>query len=128
MAALQEGQVKLREDKRPRPIVLRVNEGDCLQVNFQNLLNPASLVVPNFDDQPATRSVGMTIKGVSLVNSITDQGVNVGQSPSGLVGAGASITYTVRGEHEGTYNIHSQTTIRAAKESRARPPSACSAP
>ena len=32
------GFVKLREDKRPRPIVLRANEGDCLQVRFHNLL------------------------------------------------------------------------------------------
>ncbi|HEU4391680.1 MAG TPA: hypothetical protein VFV34_28085, partial [Blastocatellia bacterium] len=27
------GNVQLRPDKRARPIVLRVNEGDCLQVN-----------------------------------------------------------------------------------------------
>lgn len=32
------GQVRLRDDKRPRPIVLRVNEGDCLEVRFHNLL------------------------------------------------------------------------------------------
>src|SRR5438874_7129541 len=34
------GNVQLRPDKRPRPIVLRVNEGDCLQVTFTNMLNP----------------------------------------------------------------------------------------
>ena len=28
----------LRPDKRPRPIVLRMNVGDCLQVKFENLL------------------------------------------------------------------------------------------
>ena len=28
----------LRPDKRPRPIVLRANAGDCLQISFQNLL------------------------------------------------------------------------------------------
>lgn len=32
------GNVKLRSDKRPRPLVLRVNEGDCLEVTFTNLL------------------------------------------------------------------------------------------
>ena len=39
------GNVQLRTDKRPRPLVLRANEGDCLQVNFTNWLdpNPASL-------------------------------------------------------------------------------------
>lgn len=35
------GHVRLRADKRPRPLVLRVNEGDCLQVRFHNLLTPA---------------------------------------------------------------------------------------
>ena len=34
------GNAQLRGDKRPRPIVLRVNEGDCLQVSFTNWLTP----------------------------------------------------------------------------------------
>jgi len=34
----QPGQVRLRDDKRPRPIVLRANEGDCLKIVFTNLL------------------------------------------------------------------------------------------
>ena len=33
------GRVKLRPGKRPRPIVLRANEGDCLQVTLHNLLS-----------------------------------------------------------------------------------------
>src|SRR5215467_15939010 len=37
---LQAGNVKLRDDKRPRPIVLRVNVGACLQIHFRNLLDP----------------------------------------------------------------------------------------
>lgn len=36
------GKVKLRSDKRPRPIVLRANEGDCLEVRFHNLLMRAA--------------------------------------------------------------------------------------
>src|SRR6516164_3238105 len=35
------GNVQLRADKRPRPLVLRVNVGDCLKIDFQNLLAPA---------------------------------------------------------------------------------------
>ena len=35
---LQPGAVMLRDGKRPRPIVLRVNEGDCLEIHFTNLL------------------------------------------------------------------------------------------
>lgn len=34
------GYVKLRDDKRPRPLVLRANEGDCLEVRLHNLLMP----------------------------------------------------------------------------------------
>lgn len=30
------GNVQLRPDKRPRPLVLRVNAGDCLKIDFQN--------------------------------------------------------------------------------------------
>jgi manganese oxidase len=32
------GHVMLRTDKRARPIVLRMNAGDCLEIKFQNLL------------------------------------------------------------------------------------------
>lgn len=35
---LAAGHVQLRSDKRPRPLVLRANEGDCLEVKFHNLL------------------------------------------------------------------------------------------
>ncbi len=38
--AIGPGNVQLRPDKRPRPLVLRVNEGDCLQVTFTNMLDP----------------------------------------------------------------------------------------
>src|SRR6185503_17941103 len=32
------GNVRLRSTKRPRPIVLRMNNGDCLRISFTNLL------------------------------------------------------------------------------------------
>ncbi len=34
------GKVRLRSNKRPRPLVLRVNDGDCLEVRLHNLLMP----------------------------------------------------------------------------------------
>jgi len=51
------GNVQLRGDKRPRPLVLRVNEGDCLQVNFTNLLDPnrAHVEQLQFLNQPNRR-------------------------------------------------------------------------
>ena len=39
------GNVRLRSDKRPRPIVLRMNSGDCLRITFTNLLSSQSLSV-----------------------------------------------------------------------------------
>jgi manganese oxidase len=51
------GNVQLRGNKRPRPLVLRVNEGDCLQVNFTNLLDPnrAHVEQLQFLNQPNRR-------------------------------------------------------------------------
>jgi hypothetical protein len=37
------GNVRLRSTKRPRPIVLRMNSGDCLRITFTNLLSPSPL-------------------------------------------------------------------------------------
>jgi hypothetical protein len=36
---MQPGKVMLRTNKRPRPMVLRMNVGDCLEIHFQNLLS-----------------------------------------------------------------------------------------
>jgi hypothetical protein len=33
------GNVQFRSDKRPRPLILRVHEGECLTVNFYNMLD-----------------------------------------------------------------------------------------
>jgi len=52
------GNVQLRGNKRPRPLVLRVNEGDCLLVNFTNYLDPNRADVENlhFLNTPNRRS------------------------------------------------------------------------
>jgi hypothetical protein len=50
-STLTKGNVMLREDKRPRPLVLRMGVGDCLVVEFQNLLADS----PVDQQQPATR-------------------------------------------------------------------------
>src|SRR5678809_1077730 len=61
------GNVRLRSNKRPRPIVLRTNNGDCLQISFTNLLSPTpkSHKDPEdpLSDQPATRSAGVHVIG-----------------------------------------------------------------
>lgn len=38
---LKPGRVMLRGDKRPRPLTLRVDHGQCLEIQFHNLLSPS---------------------------------------------------------------------------------------
>ena len=105
------GNVQLRQDKRPRPITLRMDVGDCLQVNFWNLLNPT----PVDQDQPATRTASVHVVGMQLRNTIADDGSNVGvvASPGSLVPPAISassvpqISYTFYAEREGAYMMHS---------------------
>ncbi|HEX8686994.1 MAG TPA: hypothetical protein VF654_10845, partial [Pyrinomonadaceae bacterium] len=100
---LTPGNVQLRRDKRPRPLVLRLNAGDRLQIQFQNLLAPT----PADDNQPATRTAGVHVVGLQLVNNILDDGSNVGQNPSSLVAPGGTATYTYFAEREGNHLFYS---------------------
>jgi len=125
------GQVSLRIDKRPRPIVLRMNEGDCLSINFTNLLDPVEFLfvlpgdfptgpinLPNgpigvtipqqVADQPLTREASIHIDGLSLFGDIGSDGSNVGQNtPGSLVAPGASTTYQYHADHEATHLMYS---------------------
>src|SRR6185369_10319527 len=126
------GNVQLRPGKRPRPIALRMNVGDCLQINFTNLLAPdigninTSLPAedPNApeppdpaeaqdfksfaaNNAPATRTAGAHIMGLQLVGTIASDGSNVGQNPSSLVAPGASATYTYIAQREGNHLVYS---------------------
>jgi hypothetical protein len=96
------GNVRLRSDKRPRPIVLRMNSGDCLRITFTNLLSP----LPG-DDQPATRSAGIHVTGLELVNGIASDGSNVGTNVPSLVAPGGSTVYTFWGTREGNNLMYS---------------------
>jgi hypothetical protein len=101
---LTAGQVTLRRDKRPRPLVLRVNAGDCLHVHFTNLLSPT--VASGKDEQPATRNASMHFIGLEAVKDILDMGSNVGQNPAssnGIAAPGASTDYWLYASKEGTY-------------------------
>jgi len=96
------GNVRLRSDKRPRPIVLRMNSGDCLKITFTNLLSPTAL-----SDQPATRSAGIHVNGMELVGSIASDGSNVGVNAPSLVAPGGSTVYTFYGTREGNNLMYS---------------------
>ena len=96
------GNVRLRADKRPRPIVLRLNSGDCLRITFTNLLSASPL-----SDQPATRSAGIHVIGMELVGSIASDGSNVGNNTPSLVGSGGSTVYTFSATREGNNLMYS---------------------
>ena len=74
---LSPGNARLRSDKRPRPLVLRMNVGDTLTVNFQNLLTP--IAAPG---QPATRTASVRALGMQLARSMVSDGSHVGRNPN----------------------------------------------
>ena len=80
-----------------------MNVGDCLQIMFQNLLDPNRAD----DNQPATRTASVHVVGLQLRNSILDDGSNVGTNPSSLVAPGGNIIYTLYAEKEGNHLLYS---------------------
>jgi manganese oxidase len=101
--SLSPGNVRLRADKRPRPIVLRMNVGDCLRIDFQNLLSPTR----RDQEQPATRWASIHAIGAELL-SINDDGSFVGKNmTNSLVDVGQSISYTLYAEREGEHVLFS---------------------
>ena len=115
------GNVMLRPDKRPRPLILRVAAGDCLDVTLTNLLaaaaNPKNVPLlpppdgtPPFrilvDEQVADRHVGFHVTGMQLRNSIADDSSMVGRvvaDPGSLVPVGQTKVYRLFAEKEGAF-------------------------
>lgn len=58
------GKVALRPDKRPRPIVLRANVGDCLDITFTNLIHSSS--------SPVTKWASVHIEGTEAFSTRED--------------------------------------------------------
>jgi len=100
---LTAGNVQLRSYKRPRPIVLRANVGDCLAINFTNLLATTPVAT-----QPSTRNASLHVAGMEMVNSIKDDGSFVGVNADSNVAPGQSITYVLRATAEGTFMLNSE--------------------
>ena len=108
-------QVQLRAGKRPRPIVLRANVGDCLQVNFTNAIPPAAFndATPN-SPKVATQEVSLHIEGQEWTSGPKDDGTFVGTSNSSLASAVPAPspmppntqTYTLFVKNEGTYLLY----------------------
>jgi hypothetical protein len=121
------GDVQLRSTKRPRPLTLRVNEGQMITITLTNLLSPgitdAKNEAPGIElcepvdgdprpgicqsEQPATRNVGIHINGMQWVNGAADDGSKVGAQDSLATPGRAPKTYTLFAEKEGAYTITS---------------------
>ncbi len=103
------GNVQLRPDKRARPIALRMNTGDCLVINFTNLLAPDAADVNSFaaNNAPATRTASAHVMGLQLVGTIASDASNVGLNQSSLVAPGASASYTYFAQREGNHLLYS---------------------
>ena len=124
---LTSGNVMLRTDKRPRPMVLRVSQGDCLRIDFENLLSSSpdtSVNEQDFQDewqiesnpQTTTRDAGVHVMGLPLVAAcdgdaavpaIGADASFVGTNDSSLASPGESRTYVYRAEQEGGYLLQS---------------------
>ncbi|KYF60693.1 hypothetical protein [Sorangium cellulosum] len=109
---LRPGNVMLRPGKRPRPLVLRVNVGDKLQIKFTNLLRPAGT---RPGDSPRTRSASVHVAGLQIRN-IEALGGNVGDGPDSLADPGETRRYELFADREGTFLFHSGTPIAGGGE------------
>src|SRR4029079_3686502 len=82
------GNIWLRPGKRPRPIVLRANVGDCLQISFQNAI-PTAKFAQSTPQSPAvaTTEVSLHIQGQEWAVGPAEDGSFVGKNDSSLAGA-----------------------------------------
>ena len=95
------GNVRMRSGKRPRPIVLRANIGDCLQIRFTNLLS---------QNLTGSAYAGFHVAGLELRKSISDDASWVGDtqaSTGSFVTPGETTTYTYYATDEGVYFVYS---------------------
>ena len=115
---------RLRNDKRPRPMVLRMAEEDCLDVTLTNWLtssaNPNNAAPANpltdgngvefavqINDQVADRHVGFHPQGLELRGSIASDSSFVGTNPNSLLAPGESRTYGFFARARGTFLVSS---------------------
>jgi manganese oxidase len=114
---LQPGKVQMRRERRPRPLVLRVNQGQCLNIKLWNMLptNPTPYPCPpgvpsatcQPPNSPATRGLSVHVQGLELAATINDDGSYVGKNDYGLANPGQAMTYQLLAAQEGTFLMYS---------------------
>ncbi|WP_395788566.1 hypothetical protein [Aquimonas sp.] len=89
-SALQPGAVQVRSYKRPRPLVLRANLGDILEIHFRNLL-------PTGTPGPSGSDAGVQILGLDWLDA--DNGTRIAP--------GAEHVYRFLANEEGVFMLFS---------------------
>ena len=114
---------QLRPGKRPRPIVLRANVNDCLQITFTNAIPPSAFQASTPQNPPVgTQEVSLHIQGQEWAVSSADDGSFVGRNSSSLASATpapspmppATLIYTLYVRNEGTFLLYSMGDNEAA--------------
>ena len=89
-------QVQLKPDKRPRPLVLRANVGDCVKVTLTNAIPTTNFgttkVQPPANAKTGTEEVSLHIQGMEWATGPGDDGSFVGQNNSSLASASPAPT------------------------------------
>ncbi|HEV3041508.1 MAG TPA: hypothetical protein VHA33_27340 [Candidatus Angelobacter sp.] len=113
---LQPGQVRLRSDKRARPLVLRVNQGECLEIHFRNLLGSDPAYLNDTGLAPNTNVASIHLTGLDLAGTINSDGSWVGQNSSSLAQPdGTPVIYKYFAAAEGTFILYSTGDIENAQ-------------
>ena len=77
--------VRLKDTKRPRPLVLRANVGDCLRITFTNSIPTntfSNTILPKAST--GTNEVSLHVQGMQWVTGPQDDGSFVGKNNSSL--------------------------------------------
>ncbi len=112
------GQVQLRAGKRPRPLVLRANVGDCVNIAFTNAISGNSFTTTKVAGASSgTTEVSLHIQGMEWVTGPQDDGSFVGRNNSSLASPiapppppspmpGNTQTYHLFAREEGTFMLY----------------------
>ena len=105
-------QIQLRPGKRPRPLVLRANVGDCLTITFTNAIPSTTFTnAQKSFAKTGTTEVSLHVQGMEWVTGPGDDGSFVGKNNSSLASVTPvpanmppnTQTYSLYAKAEGTF-------------------------
>jgi hypothetical protein len=118
-------QVQLRTGKRPRPLVLRANVGDCLTITFTNSVPKSRFQITPPPPAPVlplnTSEISLHVQGMEWVAGASDDGSFVGKNDSSLASVASppdtaqpaqpaqpaqTQKYTLYAKEEGTFLLY----------------------